>query len=170
VLPSRPVEAGSSLERHDRRSGTGTGGGQADARVILRMSEREKPFTVSDRRHFTPEGQAREEDGPQPAPQSPANEAEGQRTGSSPPAGPVDFAQFLLSLGAQAAALLSGTGGEQQAERASALEAARSVIGILEMLRDKTEGRRTPDEDRLLDGLLFELRMAFVERSREGQV
>jgi hypothetical protein len=144
-----------------------------------RMSEREKSFTVSDRRHFTPEGQAREEGGSAPEPVVPpsgaplegtaAAQAAGEATSAPPPAGPVDFSQFLLSLGAQAAALLSGAAPDKPAERASALEAARSVIAILEMLRDKTEGRRTPDEERLLDGLLFELRMAFVERSRMGQ-
>ena len=36
------------------------------------------------------------------------------------------------------------------------------MIGVLEMLKDKTEGRRTPQEDQLLDGLLYELRMAYV--------
>jgi hypothetical protein len=137
------------------------------------MSESEKPFTVSDRRHFTPEGQSRDEgeassEGSAP-PSPPAAGAEKGSPHASRPAGPVDFAQFLLSLGAQAGLLLSGTAQDQPAERASALEGARSVIAILEMLRDKTEGRRTPDEDRILDGLLFELRMAFVERSRAGQ-
>ena len=34
------------------------------------------------------------------------------------------------------------------------------------MLEDKTRGRRTPDEDRLLEGLLFELRMAYVQKKR----
>ncbi len=127
------------------------------------MSETERPFTVSDRRHFTPEGQARDEEGGKAEPPAP------HAPGPAGPAGPVDFAQFLLSLGAQAAALLSGAGTDKPEERASALDGARSVIAILEMLRDKTEGRRTSDEDRLLEGLLFELRMAFVERTRAGQ-
>jgi hypothetical protein len=137
------------------------------------MSDRERPFTVSDRRHFTPEGQARDEgeamaEGPaQPSP--PAAQARGAAGGEADSAAPVDLAQFLLSLGAQAGMLLSAAGQDQPAERASALDGARSVISILEMLRDKTEGRRTPDEDRILEGLLFELRMAFVERSRADQ-
>jgi hypothetical protein len=46
---------------------------------------------------------------------------------------------------------------------------AREIIGILEMLKDKTEGRRTPDEDALLSELLFELRMAYVGRTRAGK-
>jgi hypothetical protein len=32
------------------------------------------------------------------------------------------------------------------------------------MLKDKTEGRRTPEEGRVLDELLFQLRMAYVQR------
>jgi hypothetical protein len=42
------------------------------------------------------------------------------------------------------------------------------VIGLLEVLRDKTEGRRTPEEDGLLDSILYELRMAYVARTRAG--
>jgi hypothetical protein len=36
------------------------------------------------------------------------------------------------------------------------------------MLRDKTEGRRTAPEDALLDDLLFQLRLAYVEKTRTG--
>ena len=49
-----------------------------------------------------------------------------------------------------------------------ALDGARSIISILEMLRDKTDGRRTKQEDEVIEGLLFELRMAYVETSRAG--
>jgi len=34
------------------------------------------------------------------------------------------------------------------------------------VLRDKTEGRRTEEEERILQGILYELRMAFVSRTR----
>jgi hypothetical protein len=36
------------------------------------------------------------------------------------------------------------------------------------VLREKTEGRRTPDEDRILEGILYELRMAYVAGTRAG--
>jgi hypothetical protein len=128
------------------------------------MTEETKPFTVSDRRHFTPEGVVREEAsaGSEHTPRSP------DPTGTTEPAEqdrPIDFAGFLLSLGAQAGALLSG--GVEGIEKTEALREARALIGILEMLKDKTEGRRTPEEDRVLDGLLYELRMAYVAAARE---
>ena len=86
--------------------------------------------------------------------------------GSGGGAGPLDFGRFLLSLGAQAGMLLAGP--VEGLAPKEALEEARSMIGVLDMLKDKTEGRRTPAEDEILDGLLYELRMAYVTRAREG--
>ena len=154
------------------------------------MSETEKPFTVSDRRHFTADGRPREET------ESEASEAPPGETVSPPPperatpppggqppaelreppprgdrgagVGPADFSQFLLSLGAQASMLLTGQGLPEGADPEEALDGARSIISILEMLRDKTDGRRTKQEDEVIEGLLFELRMAYVETSRAG--
>lgn len=139
------------------------------------MTEEPKSFTVKDRRHFTPDGRTRESDEPE-APKPPASERPTAPEAAAPgvePAdvsgaatGPVDFGRFLLSLGAQAGMLLAGP--VEGLGPAEALEEARSVIGVLEMLKDKTEGRRTKHEDEVLDGLLYELRMAYVARAREG--
>jgi hypothetical protein len=148
----------------------------------------EKPFSVTDRRHFTADGRPREEDEEKTAPAAtPANAAapdsEGPVAESATPepppgeeadrrpqtraaGGPVEFREFLLSLGAQAGLLLSGGGEGGGEDEAAALEGARQIIGILEMLHDKTEGRRTGEETRVLEDMLFQLRMAFVERSR----
>ena len=154
------------------------------------MSETEKPFTVSDRRHFTADGRPREETepeasssgertsspsgdsappppGPPPPAEAPDPNPRGGAAGGSA-AGPADFSQFLLSLGAQASILLSGQGLPEDADPQEAIDGARSIISILEMLRDKTDGRRTKQEDEVIEGLLFELRMAYVEKSRAG--
>jgi hypothetical protein len=71
-----------------------------------------------------------------------------------------------LSLASQAMALLSGEGLPEDASPEERLEGARSIIAILEMLKDKTEGRRTAPEDEVLEGLLFELRMGYVAKAR----
>jgi hypothetical protein len=130
------------------------------------MSQEQKPFAVNDRRHFTADGQAREsapDPGP-PAP-SPGSPAASPSAPPSAPAGPADFGQFILSLGAQAGFLLSGQGGAEGTPPREALQDARALISILEMLKDKTEGRRTPDEDRILDGVLYELRLGYLARA-----
>jgi hypothetical protein len=132
------------------------------------MSETEKSFTVSDRRHFTPEGRPRDPEAggaeqPASGAQAPAESAASRAPRK---ASPARLADLLLSLAAQASLLLSREGSAEGASPVEALEAAGSVISVLEMLKDKTEGRRSADEDALLDDLLFQLRMAWVEKSR----
>lgn len=153
------------------------------------MSDSDKPFTISDRRHFTPEGRVREgaekDSAAGPSPNEPQAREAAEPSTDSPnglhekpraprdapgtaggDAGPVDLGQFLLSLGAQAGMLLSGQGLPEGTDPKESLTGARSIISILEMLQEKTKGNRTEKEDQLLEGLLFELRMAYVEQSR----
>lgn len=142
------------------------------------MSDDKKSFTVNDRRHFTAEGETRGDDTSRDeakAPAAPAATAE-PRQARVDPAGPesgeaghrpaLDFAGLLLSLGAQASLLLGMAGEEDEAP--PDLQGAQGIIALLETLRDKTEGRRTEDEDRILQAILYELRMAFVSRARAG--
>lgn len=141
------------------------------------MTEEKKPFTVSDRRHFTAEGETRvqnPEEKPAPAappPPPPPPKVEKVEATPAPHEGPegeadappMDFIGLLVSLATQASYLMSpepGSGAPPD------LAAARSIIALLEILKEKTEGRRTPEEDRVLDGLLYELRMGFVARTR----
>jgi hypothetical protein len=77
---------------------------------------------------------------------------------------PTDFLGLLISLGAQASMLLMG-GPEGEPPD---LESAKALIDLLTSLKEKTEGRRTPQEDQLLDGLLYELRMAYVQATKAG--
>ncbi len=143
------------------------------------MSDDKKPFTVTDRRHFTPDGAPREEAAPAPpsAPpqQTPASPPESARRETAaqpaPPAAETprapepgtDFTSFILSLAAQAGALLAGPE-EGALPTVEDLRGVRALIAILEMLKDKTHGRRTPDEERVLEGVLYELRLGYLER------
>jgi hypothetical protein len=132
------------------------------------MSQTEKTFTVSDRRHFTPDGRPRDDAEENSGPPTPADSPPAGGHAPPSPAAPADFSQFLATLAAQAGMLLSGEGRPDGADPGEALEGARSVIAILDMLKEKTEGRRTSAEDALVDELLYQLRMAYVERTRAG--
>jgi uncharacterized protein DUF1844 len=134
------------------------------------MSQSEKSFTVSDRRHFTPEGRPRDDVEKPEAAEGPAEGAEGAESRPGTGAeGPADFSHFLLGLAGQAGQLIAGQDLPEGTTPEQALSGARSVIAILEMLKDKTEGRRTAEEDALVAELLFGLRMAYVERTRAGK-
>lgn len=78
---------------------------------------------------------------------------------------PIDFTTFILSLASSAMLNLgrmpdpTGEGG------APDLELARQSIDLLSMLRDKTQGNLTAEEASLLQRLLHDLRIAWVEES-----
>jgi hypothetical protein len=131
------------------------------------MSQSEKPFNVSDRRHFTPEGRPRDESEGRAEPEAEPKPA--AREDASAPEPPVEFSHFVLGLASEAGRFITGEGLPVEMPADERLRSARHVIAILEMLKDKTEGRRTADEDALLGELLFQLRMAYVERSRAGK-
>jgi hypothetical protein len=126
------------------------------------MSEQERPFSVSDRRHFTPEGKPREREvveraAPSATPEGPPVPGAGQGAG-------LDLVWLFVSLASQAHALLGATASEGSQVQPD-LAGAKALIGLIETLEDRTLGRRTPEEDRVLTSVLFELRMAFVARS-----
>lgn len=130
------------------------------------MTDEKKPFTVTDRRLFTPDGERRvsaeSEPEPEPLPRSvngPAATPPATAGPTPPQTQAVDFTTFLLNLAAQASLLL-GQGADPPD-----LEGVRGIIAILEMLHDKTEGRRTPEEEEVLEGILYELRMGFLKRA-----
>ena len=44
----------------------------------------------------------------------------------------------------------------------------RSIIALLDALHEKTKNNRDAQEERVLDGVRYELKMAFVARTRAG--
>lgn len=79
----------------------------------------------------------------------------------------VDFSTFVLSL---ATAALYQLGVVPDPASGAAGEAdplvARQTLETLEMLREKTQGNLTEDERKLIDSLLYDLRLRYVELTR----
>jgi hypothetical protein len=120
-------------------------------------------FKVTDRRIFADEtGQARVEE-PPPEP------AAAPKTEAPPMGGPagIDFHTFVLSLGSSALLHL----GELERPGASGpekdLPMAKHTIDILAMLQAKTKGNLTPEEDKLMESLLYDLRLRYVEAKQK---
>jgi hypothetical protein len=79
----------------------------------------------------------------------------------------VDFSTFVLSLGTTALYQMgvvpdAGTGEVGQTDPL----VAQQTIDTLEMLREKTLGNLDEEERKLVDSLLYELRIKFVEMSK----
>jgi hypothetical protein len=79
----------------------------------------------------------------------------------------MDFSTFVLSLGTSALVHMGFVPDpEAQQPPEKNLPLARQTVDILEMLAEKTRGNLDAEEARLLESLLYELRMRFVEASR----
>jgi hypothetical protein len=79
----------------------------------------------------------------------------------------VDFSTFVLSLGTTALYQLGVMSNPASGEVADPDPLiAQQTIDTLEMLRDKTRGNLNDEECKLIDSLLYELRMRFVELGR----
>ncbi len=120
------------------------------------MADKEKSgrgFTIIDRR-----SSAAEEPSTEPSPDAPPGEGES-------PLPQVDFASFVLSLGTSALYHLGLIGDPQTGKLVAKPDRvlARQTIDTLAMLETKTRGNLDPEEAKLLDGLLYELRMHYVE-------
>ena len=79
----------------------------------------------------------------------------------------VDFSTFVLSLGTTALYQLGAMPDPATGETVEADPlVAQQTIDTLEMIRDKTRGNLDEEERKLIDSLLYELRMRFVETER----
>ncbi|MFK7895047.1 MAG: DUF1844 domain-containing protein [Myxococcota bacterium] len=97
-----------------------------------------------------------------------SEDAKGSAAKKGAPALPkVDFSTFALSLGTTALYQLGVLPDSETGETAPADPlVAQQTIDTLEMLRDKTRGNLDDEEKKLIDSLLYELRMRFVEKTR----
>lgn len=76
----------------------------------------------------------------------------------------IDFTTVVLSI-RESVLLMLGRVAAADKEQVD-LAGAHSQIEILRVLLDKTHGNLTEDEDRLLRTVIYELRTAYVETSR----
>lgn len=75
----------------------------------------------------------------------------------------IDFTTFVLSVSSAAFMGLGLTPKPGQNKPEVDLELARQNIDLLEMIKEKTKNNLDADEQRLIDNLLYETRMRFIE-------
>lgn len=149
---------------------------------------------VNDRRMFTADGELREEfrhleEAPEsppseepmaaePAPQSPeetppefsdrGREASAEDELSTPQgAGGATGFQDLVGLLAEYAAVYLGDTKMGDGRSMLDLRAAQAHIDLLDVVREKTRGNLTEVEEKSLEDVLYRLRVAYVEKSRQ---
>ena len=125
------------------------------------MSEEKKDFEVKDRRVFSQDGLEAE------AKNEEASEAESAKTAGDsdpqPPMPEINFSTFVVSLNASALLHLGAIEDPTTGKKDKDLPMAKQTIDILSMLKEKTSGNLSNDEENLLKSILYDLRMIYVK-------
>jgi hypothetical protein len=130
------------------------------------MSEEEikgPGFTVKDKRTFDSQGKVKEES--RKAEKEEEKEKGKEKGNGVPPLPEVNFSSFLLSLSSSSLLHLGEIADPQSGEKKKDLALAKQSIDIISLLKDKTKGNLSQEEENLLDHLLYDLRMRFVKAS-----
>ncbi len=144
--------------------------------------EENKGFTVKDKRIFDEQGNpiASEKTENKTAPPGEHKriienkESEDAQTaekagGKKPPAAPeVNFSSFILSLSTSVLYHFGEVPDPITSKKQRNLGLAKQTIDILGILKDKTAGNLTREEEALLTNLLYDLRMRYVKEVEKG--
>ncbi len=142
--------------------------------------EKEKAFTVKDRRRFDSHGDRKEEESSQGASKLEEPRADAARDGaavekagggaqaqSAPDSAEdhmaeINFSSFVLSLATQALIQMGQMPGPEGLEVPVDKNAARQTIDILRMIERKTRGNLDANEEKLIKEVLQNIQMSFV--------
>jgi hypothetical protein len=128
--------------------------------------KKDKEIKVEDRRRFTvgengtvSVNEQKEEQ------QKESPQEEGRSFKAIPEA---SFSNFILSLNAQALVFLGALPHPETNKIESNILLAKHTIDVLEILKEKTKGNLTGEEQNLLDEVLFRLKLIYVEVQKKG--
>jgi len=120
--------------------------------------EEKKGFTIRDRRFSSQQ-------------EEPAKGESGKEQEiPEPPFLPeINFSSFIFSLSTSALLHLGEVPDPVTQKREKCLPLAKQTIDILGMLKEKTQGNLTPDEQKLIENLLADLRWRYIREAKDQQ-
>jgi hypothetical protein len=99
-------------------------------------------------------------------------EVHAQESQEDSPAGPEqeqDFSFFITTLAVQASIALGAMPNPVTQKLEVNLSQAKLIIDTLGVLKEKTQGNLNSEEDRLLENMLYELRMQYLSQTKGEQ-
>ena len=129
------------------------------------MAEAEdKGFVFKDRRKLSQED---EEPVKEAKPREEPAQTQEKKTDDQtyPPLPEVNFSTFIVSLSTEILFHLGEIAHPGTGERQKDLVLAKHAIDTLAMMQEKTKGNLTEEEQKLLESMLYDLRMCFIRAS-----
>ena len=143
----------------------------------MEESDTPKGFKVHDKRRFTDEGEAREDQTTGEAQETGEESASGPEPGSDAQPGrepeerreelpSINFSTFIISLSTQALMHLGEMSNPVTGKLEKDVAVAKQTIDIIGMLGEKSKGNLDETEEQLVREVLYNLRMRYVEAVR----
>ena len=128
-----------------------------------KSEDQEKGFVVKDKRFS-----AKKEGGSDSSVKEEKKTEEPPREGSPEqelPLPEISFINFLFSLSTSALIQLGEIEDPISQKMARNLPLAKQTIDLIGMLKEKTKGNLSPDEEKLMENILYDLRIRYVKAS-----
>ena len=127
-------------------------------------------FVIRDKRQFTSDGEVKTEaetkqDDTEPEVQAKTEDDQQHEPVKLPE---INFPSFIVSLSSSALLHFGDIPDPVSGKKERNLPMAKQTIDILGILKEKTQGNLTNDEEHLIDNLLHDLRIKYVEESKKG--
>lgn len=124
-------------------------------------------FVVKDKRLFDESGETKpteEQTAPAAEDSKPASsEAAQPSKGKEPDYPTINFTNFVLSLSTSALFHFGDFPDQEGGKTEKNLPAAKQTIDILDMLNERTKGNLNENENQLIQGVLYELKLRYVK-------
>ncbi|MDY6971511.1 MAG: DUF1844 domain-containing protein [Thermodesulfobacteriota bacterium] len=130
------------------------------------MTEEERGFVIKDKRSFDDKGDLKadnideERNEEEPRTQTPKEEAK------THPLPEVNFTSLIFSLSSTALFHLGEIADPQTNEKNKDLPLAKHTIDTIAMLKEKTDGNLTEEEQKFLESILTDLRWRYVNAAK----
>jgi hypothetical protein len=132
----------------------------------------EQGFKITDKRSFSEDGEFQPETAAEETPaqgktesSAPAGDTRSPRETPSEESAKIDFPSYILSYYTQGLVLLGEVPNPYTNKKEEDLDGARHIVDIVTMLQEKTKGNLAKEEERLVESVLYELRMKFMAKT-----
>jgi hypothetical protein len=126
-----------------------------------KSEEEEKGFVIRDKRFSAPkEGKGEYQIKEEPKVEGTAEQDSSAQQG---PLAEIDFTNFMLSLSTSALIQLGEIQDPFTQKSAKNLPLAKQTIDLIGMLKEKTKGNLSPEEEKVIEYVLYDLRMRYVK-------
>ena len=129
------------------------------------MTEEEKGFVIKDKRNFDKAGTLKNETDADAKKKEASKTEPPKEEIKTPPLPEVNFTTLIFSLSSSALFHLGEAVDPQAGEKNKDLPLAKHTIDTISMLKEKTEGNLTEEEQKFMESVLADLKWRYVKAS-----